>query len=212
MRFLYAFLLFCLASSLSAQQPEGLRIRLTQEQPQDVSYPPGTEFFLMDSQGEVILADGDLKGEYTVPSDGILLVGPPYKDGYDRFTLRAGDLLSFPDSNHGEKDYGRIARAPAKSKKPGGYLSDTGAYSGPVKITRKEFFPARASGNQNVLLVFNNGVVFRYFDGEARAWENGDEIAVEGSYLVYASAATLKISYNPENGEIWYVAEPKGKS
>lgn len=59
----------------------------------------------------------------------------------------------------------------------------------------------------NLLLVFDNAVVFKYEDGQARAWQNGTEIKVTNKYLVQTSDGLLKVSFDPKDGETWWVWE-----
>ena len=59
----------------------------------------------------------------------------------------------------------------------------------------------------NLLAVFNNGLVFKYEDGNVRAWLDNEEVEVTNEYLVKTPEGLLKASFDPKNGEFWYVFE-----
>ncbi|WP_299123813.1 hypothetical protein [uncultured Winogradskyella sp.] len=71
------------------------------------------------------------------------------------------------------------------------------------EITKSETIKDR----YNILLVFEGGLVFKYDDGDARAWEDGDEIKVSEAYNMLTSKGILIISYNPETSEVSWVWE-----
>ncbi|QBA64785.1 hypothetical protein [Muriicola soli] len=184
-----SFLLSCLIGV--AQDKEYLTIELEGGQKNEVSYPPGTEYYLFDKQGNFVLAEGDLNEPFVINSQHTLIVSPKYKKDTDKFVIRAGRILmkelEVTDSS----------------------VSDSGQndnYNGQLTV-RKEYFDSNLQGQRNLLLVFNNGLVFRYFDGEARAWYNNDEVTVEGEFLVEIPEGTAKISYNPFSGETWWVID-----
>ncbi len=59
----------------------------------------------------------------------------------------------------------------------------------------------------NLLAVFNNGLVFKYEDGNVRAWLDNEEVEVTNHYLVQTQEGLLKASFDPKDGEFWYVFE-----
>lgn len=59
----------------------------------------------------------------------------------------------------------------------------------------------------NLLAVFNNGLVFKYEDGNVRAWLDNEEVEVTNHYLVQTPDGLLKASFDPKDGEFWYVFE-----
>jgi hypothetical protein len=59
----------------------------------------------------------------------------------------------------------------------------------------------------NLLAVFNNGLVFKYEDGDVRAWLDNEEVEVTNHYLVKTPEGLLKASFDPKEGEFWYVFE-----
>ena len=188
----FTFILFFISLYLHAQQAEGLSISLERDGTQLITYPPQTEFYLFNHNGNVILADGDLTSDFPIREEQFLIVKPPYKDDYDRFTLRQGDTLGLP-GNRSEKRWEKRTE-------------DYGAYKGPVTLV-KEFLGSSDKGERNVLLVFSNGLVFRYFNGVARAWYEGEEMEIQGKYIIDIGPETVKFSYDPSTGKVWYVIE-----
>ena len=73
-------------------------------------------------------------------------------------------------------------------------------------LKRKEIMYSKKNPNRsNVLAVFNNGLVFKYEDGNARAWLDNEEVNVTNHYLVETPEGLLKVSFDPEDGAFWYV-------
>ena len=188
--------LVLLSLTTFAQQDNYLAIELKGAVENEVNYPPGTEFFLFNENGDFILADGDLDQPFEITSEHTLIVAPQYKGSTDRFVIQKGRIL--------------MKRQKPTTGKIDSDFDANGKYRGTVKV-RKEYFDAATEGERNVLLIFNNGLVFRYFDGNARAWWDGEEIEMHGKYLVRTPEGTAKISYNPKNGETWWVFDTSEK-
>ncbi|MDP5077847.1 MAG: hypothetical protein NWQ19_07120, partial [Nonlabens sp.] len=60
---------------------------------------------------------------------------------------------------------------------------------------------------KDLLAVFSNGLVYSLNKDGARAWYNGNEIEVQKTYFVQTPEGLLKVSFNAETGEFWYVFE-----
>jgi hypothetical protein len=192
--FLMSFLFISI--SLVAQHKSYLAIELEGGQKNEINYPPGTEFYLFDGGGNFILSDGDLETPFEINTPHTLIVSPKYKEESDRFTISSGRILM------------KEVVTP-NTTRPSDF--DKNEPSTSQVTARKEFFDSTVEGQRNILLVFNNGLVFRYFDDVARAWFQGDEVEISGKYLVKIPGGTAKISYNPKNGETWWVFEASGK-
>ncbi|WP_281542558.1 hypothetical protein [Maribacter aestuarii] len=73
-------------------------------------------------------------------------------------------------------------------------------------LERKEIMYSKKNPERyNVLAVFNNGLVFKYEDGNVRAWLDNEEVHVTNHYLVETPEGLLKVSFDPEDGAFWYV-------
>ncbi|MBT8186743.1 MAG: hypothetical protein KJO73_03560 [Croceitalea sp.] len=160
-----------------------------------ISYPPNTEFHLSNSNGDWVLSDGDLEEPFEITSTHTLLLQPTYKEDTDKLILTSGRILM---KTPYEKDVVKVT----KTKKKNSYGRNNGHITG-----AKEYFESKNEGERNVLIIFNNDLVFRYFDGVARAWYDGREIKVKGNYIIELPDSVAKISYNPKNGETWWFFE-----
>ena len=73
-------------------------------------------------------------------------------------------------------------------------------------LERKEIMYSKKNPERyNLLAVFNNGLVFKYEDGTVRAWLDNEEVEVTNHYLVETPEGLLKASFDPKNGDFWYV-------
>ena len=53
----------------------------------------------------------------------------------------------------------------------------------------------------------SNGITFTYKDGEYTSTLNDKKLEIDGKYVIESKLGTLKISFNPRNGETWWVFE-----
>lgn len=167
------------------------------------NYPASASFTLVDADGSKTTIQKD--DAVTVSGDYRLEVVVPWKDTPDIVTSDGGQLEIFILENSWEESQTNTARSTR-------YTFDaTKDYEKPQiekkTITASTTYP----GTYNLVLVFTNGLVFRYVDGIARAYENGHELPIAGAYVVAGTEDTLKLSYNPKNQELWYVFEKTKK-
>ncbi len=59
----------------------------------------------------------------------------------------------------------------------------------------------------NLKAYFSNNLTFTYKDGCTTAIKNGVEKEIVGNYLIQTSDGLLKLSFDPADGEFWYVLE-----
>lgn len=184
-----------LAISLSfiftkGQELSYLHIELSNTIENSVSYPPKTNFQLFDQDGNYVLADGELDEPFDIGSRHTLLVYPTYKDKTDTLVI----------------DSGRISMKMGHDNYEISENIDTKMVTDFNKITaRKELFESKKTGEQNLILTFENGLVFLYLDGKAKALFQNQEVPIQGKYVVDFDGGTAKISYNPRNGETWWI-------
>lgn len=184
---------FC-SAAISAQEQDYLAIMLESDITNEINYPPGTEFFLFDDLGNLVASNENLTQPFNIKERHILVVTPSYKEDTDRFVLTSGTIEMKSPKGH-KRHGGKAEHTVYKDNDKG------------VITAKKEYFESEIPGTKNLLLVFDNDLVFRYFDGQARAWYQGDELPVEGNYIVALPSKVAKISYNPDNGEVWWVFE-----
>ncbi len=74
----------------------------------------------------------------------------------------------------------------------------------------KELIPSKnLKGKYNLNLKLSNGITFEYEDGKYAAKLNGEYVNIEGKYIVETKIGTLKFSFNPNNGVVWWYFENK---
>ncbi|NHF58007.1 hypothetical protein FK220_001555 [Flavobacteriaceae bacterium TP-CH-4] len=189
-------ILFLSLKMLQAQDQSYLSIELDGGLENEINYPPGTDFHLFNGDGDLVASDGDLEVPYKIVTRHMLIVSPSYKTDTDRYVISSGRILMKTHSrtkNDGDTMEGRKSNLSGNS----------------VSLLRKEFLEPGNKGEQNILLVFDNDLVFRYFNGEVRAWYDGNEVPIQGMYLIDTPQGTMKISYEPIQGELWWVFEEK---
>ncbi len=184
-------LLMMMLCSLGFTQNSYLKI--SEESKSSVSYPPGTKFELINSNGDIILKETEIPMVYNIAESYTLNVFPPYKKETDVYSLTNGkiELISYDNPMN-----------PANHTK-GGYQSNG------VSLDKTTFTNSEINkGQSNVTMEFSNGVIFNYADGEFNATLNGETVDVKGKYLITTVFGIIKISYKPSNKEIWWVYEP----
>ena len=189
-------ILFLSLKMLQAQDESYLSIELDGGLENEINYPPGTDFHLFNGEGDLVASDGDLEVPYKIGTRHVLLVSPSYKTDTDHYVISSGLILMkthWRTKNDGDAIEGHYGDLSSKT----------------VSLLSKEYLESGNNGAQNILLVFNNDLVFRYFNGEVRAWLDGNEVPVIGKYLINTPQGTMKISYEPIQGKLWWVFEEK---
>ncbi|PIB23585.1 hypothetical protein [Maribacter sp. 4G9] len=160
------------------------------------NYPESVEFTLIDESGSQQILGKDaaltLEGNYT------LSIKTPWKSAPEIIKSDGGKLEIFilpMERRNWTQNFENGSQTVwhnKHEKKPG--------------LERKEIMLSKANPKSyNLLAVFNNGLVFKYEDGVVRAWLNSKEIEVTNHYLVQTPEGLLKASFDPVDGEFWYV-------
>lgn len=168
-------------------------LKISEDNKMSVSYPPGTKFELKDSRGYIILKESDIELVYDINGIYTLQVFPTYKKETDVYNLINGkiELVS-------NKEYMDSIKHKKDAYQSSGVSLDNTIYTN--SLVNK--------GETNVALEFSNGVNFRYTDGKVFATLNDNDVEVKGNYLIYSESGVVKISYNPQNKELWWTYEP----
>ena len=158
-----------------------------------ITYPPGTPYELLDEDGKVLVTDKSEAGTYMIEGPSTLVIQPTYKQGEDRFELTEGKLKInlTADFGKGEKSSYRYHSNGVTAEKT---LTDSEKYE----------------GLQNVKLELSNGIVFTYIDGTAKATLDGEDLRIDYKYIIYSKLGVAKVSFNPDNGVLYWVFEPQG--
>lgn len=187
-----------------------LKIKLDDQQ--EISYPPGTRFVVQDASGNAVLSPSQLEEvkEYTIIEPITLWVFTSWNEEPDTYELTSGTLSMEVSDYKGSipYDFGRF-----KKRKDAGQhdtrdmvYSKRGSSQG-VYMFKERFFDYDATTGYDASFEFNNDVIFYYRDGKAEAWQNGKRLNIEGKYRINTTLGVLKLSYDPQNKEIWYVFE-----
>lgn len=167
-----------------------LTIYQTGQTEDQISYPPGTPFELRDENDTLLFSDTSKAGSFEINKPVILVVRPYYKDTMDRFELSNGSLS--------------LHKSPKYAAKTNEIYHSNGVTA---KKTLTDSF--KYEGKSNVKMELSNGIIFTYIDGVAEATLNGDKLWIENQYLIYSELGVAKISFNPSNGVLYWVFEPR---
>ncbi len=151
-------------------------------------YPPGTQFELKNEHNQVVLKANERPSIYDIDGSYTLIVYPSYKSGKDIYKLNKGRIeLALT------KDFG-------KSKRKGIYI-DKNKVTAHKSITNSK----QLTGQKNLIFELSNGIIFTYTDGKYLAKLDGKYLNVTNKYIVRSKIGILKLSFNPNNGEVWWI-------
>jgi len=156
-----------------------------------VSYPPGSTFFVYDANQNQLFSDQESPKTFTINQPVILIVNPTYKNNPDTLALNQGSLI-----------YSNAPRYKFKSNP-----TVIGHNSQGVTVKKTLSNSENFYGLNNVVLVFSNGVIFTYQDQSVTATLNGKPLKIEGKYLIYSDLGIHKVSFNPHTGKVYWVFE-----
>jgi len=190
-------LVLCLFISFSVySQTTYLKITKSNEANDYEMYPPGTKFELKNEQGYIVFKNSDDPGEINIDGDYTLYVYPSWKNTADIIKLKKGRL---------EKVLKKTYTMPIHQYN----TIQSNGVTASFKVTDSEVL----KGKKNLYFELSNGITFKYIDGKYNAYlnEDGNYLNIVNKYLVKSKMGTLKLSFNPINGETWWVFEPSKK-
>ncbi|GAA0871771.1 hypothetical protein GCM10009117_09170 [Gangjinia marincola] len=196
MKTIITLLISLLSINGIAQKKSYLKISLDDNN-SEVNYPPDTRFILQDEQGETILNHEELEKikSYEVTSPSTLYIFTTWNTEPDRFELM-NSTLTLP------------ASATVKEKRATqNFQFSEVKYGDPISIEKKRLISSSKENMTNLSLVFSNGIIFYFKDGNAQAWLDGTELEIKGEYIINSTLGTLKLSYDPYTTDLWYVFE-----
>ncbi|AGC76069.1 hypothetical protein LX97_00744 [Nonlabens dokdonensis] len=169
------------------------------------NYPKDAQITLIDENGNEKIINNeeaiDVTGDYT------LSIVVPWSKKPEIIKSDGGRLEVFILSNIYANGYNK--------RKNKAYKKEISTYeesSSPQPyLTKKEITQKEKNGVYELLAVFSNGLIFKYSDGIAWAWINGDKVPVTNHYLVESPEGLLKLSFDPKDGEFWYVFDTSSK-
>ncbi len=169
------------------------------------NYPKNAQITLIDKNGKEKIINGeeaiDVTGDYT------LSIVVPWNDAPEIIKSNGGRLEVFVLSNIYASDYNERKNKTYKKE----IKTYKKSYGSKPYLTNKEITQKEKNGVYELLAVFSNGLVFKYSEGKAWAWINGDKVPVTNHYLVESPEGLLKLSFDPKDGEFWYVFDTNNK-
>lgn len=215
--------LFFLSSMPAAEINDHTYLKIELGENNEISYPPGTGFVAQDSEGNTVLSPADLEalGSYEVTEPITLFVFTIWNEEPDVYELTSGKLLlgktdrSYTNDSYQYKkrrtEVGKKVNSTDHFSRP----TDSNEYNGHrgvsngVRITATRFFDFDEKTGYDTSIEFSNDVTFYYRDGKASAWQNGNDLKIDGKYLIETKNGIIKLSYNPSNKKIWWVFDKK---
>jgi len=189
MKIIVTILILILTINTNSQN-KVLKVNFGKDKNQWIMYPPNTKFSLKDENKITIFSDKNGLGKFDITEVYILEIFPPYKNDSDIYTLNKGSIELIEKENF-------ISEKRSHKKKI--IYSETVAAKKIITDSKKN------NHRKNLVLKFTNGIEFSYIDGVVTATLDGKELYIENSYLIYSKLGVAKISFNPKNGETWWV-------
>ena len=168
------------------------------------NYPPYAKIKLIgpDGKTKIIGKDEsiDVRGDYRLEID------VPWRDEPEIIEAEGGLFEIFVLPQNIRDKNGDYYAEKSVERERHKVRTDAEKVNSKPRVTYRDVTESKQNpGQYNLLIVFDNDMVFRYNNGEARAWQNSDEIAVTGKYLVKGKKFLLKISFDPKDAETWWV-------
>lgn len=158
-----------------------------------ISYAPNTKFEVKNKHGYIQMKNANSPYQLKIEEEGYTLtVYPSYKNGKDIYTLNKGAIIERIIAKDNTNDYSNYTISNAK-----------------VTSSKKVTKSLVKKNKYNLEFELSNGIRFTYKDGKYTSTLNDKKLDIDGKYVIESKLGTLKISFNPRNGETWWVFEEK---
>lgn len=184
-------------------QTKYLKITLSEEDQEQVNFPPGTKFELTNDEGVIVYdSESSLKKDsYEIEGEHKLVVYPSWKKKTDVFYINAGKIELIA-SSWKKKSNSKTALNKKKKRR-----YDRNKYSGGLSM-KKTLTPSDQLANRyNATFTFSNGIVATYTDGELVAFQGDKKLKVDNKYFIYTDSGIIRLSFRNTNGETWWVLD-----
>ncbi len=159
-----------------------------------IMYPPGTQFELRNPHNYIVMKYSETPRTVQIDGNYKLLVFPEYQSHSDVYHLTEGRVELAPTIYFGKSD---------KSLKSIYLNKDE------LKAHKKLTDSEKKPGRKNLRFELSNGIIFNYKDGNYYAKLKHTYLNIQGKYLIESEIGTLKLSFNPETGKVWWIFEEK---
>lgn len=187
-------LVLLIACTLGFAQKTYLKIYVDDSNESVIMYPPGTEFELKTEDGYIIMKNSETPRVIEIKSYHKLIVLPSYKGDRDIYHLKSGKVELAATKKFFENN-----------SKNETLIIDDDHITAHQKVTDSKI----KIGYKNLEFELNNGIEFKYTDGMFYARLKNQYLDIKGKYIIESKLGILKLSFNPENGQVWWVFEPK---
>lgn len=159
-----------------------------------ISYAPNTKFEVKNEHGYIQMKNADSPYQLKIEDEGYTLtVYPTYKKGKDVYRLNKGALVE------------RIVTTENMLYEHANFYTNGNKVTGTKKVTKS----LTKDNTYNLDFELSNGISFSYIDGKYNAKLDDQYLDVKYKYVIKSKLGTLKLSFNPRNGETWWVFEEK---
>lgn len=158
-------------------------------------YPPGTRFELKNPHGYIILKYSQTSRVETIDGNYQLILHPSWRTTPEIIRLTKGDKVELEKT----ANFGKVKKNPKEI-----YINQNEIIAEKHLTDSKKF-----EGKKNLVFELSNGIKFKYQDGEYYAKYRGKKVDILGKYVIPTKKGTLKLSFNPNNGVVWWIFEKK---
>ncbi|WP_412560369.1 hypothetical protein [Winogradskyella sp. MIT101101] len=186
--------MFLCTALISYSQRTFLKITQSENAIDVIVYPPGTKFELKTKEGYIVFKNSDDPGTLDIDDEYTLYVYPSWKDAVDVFKLTEGKVEKVLTSTYTDDENNSQSTE----------NNDVTAHFTVSDSKERE-------GKKNLNFKLSNGITFIYEDDKYRAYLNEEDnyIRIKGTYVIETELGTLKLSFNPSNGVVWWVFDKK---
>ena len=177
-----------------------------------IYYPEGSEFEVLNESG----TEKKLKktsDSFTFLENVKLVIYPEYrKERPDYYTVKNRRLRVFTtakaaySAGFGADWNGDYSKQPARPKEK--TKSKSHYHSNGVTVEKELLKSSKNPEKYNLKMTFSNGIIFNYEDGKYSATLEEQPLLIEHKYIIYSDLGKAKISFNPNNGVVWWVFQP----
>ncbi|WP_422107951.1 hypothetical protein [Winogradskyella sp.] len=190
-------------SSIANAQSRYLKITLSEETSENVSFPPGTKFDLKNGNDELVYSNEDSTNEFIITEKHKLTVYPNWKASPDVFHITNGKVEQIDTKRFGVRSMPKKEKRKSKT-----YIYKSDKYTKGLNMKKTLEVSEVNPELYNATFEFSNGIVATYKDGEFTAKLDGEALIVGYKYFIYSEFGVIKLSFRPSNGETWWIFEP----
>ncbi len=162
-------------------------------------YPSNLAFEVIDEKGNTVLTEKDLEVNKPIILEGNyeITIFTTWANGKDTFKVTDEALIALEQNE-------KWVNIQNKKSCCSDHTSNNNSWNvGKPKIIDTDF--KANNGVYDAIIEFENEIFFNFIDGIAKITEKGKTLELVGNYVAKTSEGFLKMSYNPETKEYWYV-------